>query len=184
MGRTVDAILTNKLTKQEILTLPKLLIKKQPLNTSGEQWNWQVNEIDEKFLDKYWKRDANWYSNELRSKKYDKIYNEAIIIGPDKNIRFFEANLIIISFDFKWFEFKINEEIRNKVTKDIITFSKILEAEKIVITYNIGSGETRQEKDGTNFGNLKNLIDSFIVTKRDFEILEQGSSDFIKPKIH
>ena len=172
MGTTVDAILTNKLTKQDILTLPNRLYEKRPLNRQDEHWDWQDKDIDERFLVDYWKRDSDWYINELNSKEYDKIYKDAIIWGPDNHIHFFEPNLTIISSDWKWISFKTDKVIKNKVTNDIIRLAEFLDADKIVMTYNIVSGETDQERDGTNYGDLTTLINVFTKTNRDFEIIE------------
>ena len=171
MGVQLEAFIKNTLTKKEILSLAKRLNKERPLAREKQNWKWQEEDIDEIFLEDYWKRDQDWYMGQLNAKKYDQIYKGAIIWGSDVHIHFYHPNLSIIGFMWKWSVFQRFPEVREKVEIDLKRLADFLGFNECILTSELSGGKCSQELEENARGDLSTLIECFDKENRKYELL-------------
>lgn len=171
MGRSVIGVISNTLSSEEIINLPEKLNRDKPLGINEESWCWEMEDISINFLEEYWARDEDWHVNELANKRYDRIYKYPSIESSSLSILFFERNLMCISLPVKYFPtFFENSGI--DIANSAIKLAKYFEQNTMVLTYDLGSGNTEYNKMVGDFGSLSNMVEAFKRTNRDFLRIE------------
>jgi hypothetical protein len=173
MGQSLIGIIPSDLTPEEILDLPGKLNNEKPLGIPGEDWHWEVPDMSVDFLRDYWTWDEQWYISEMQNQRYDKIYKYPSIetSGLQWRILFFEPKLISIEFPLKYSLLEDLQPIA-EVIDVAIRLAKFFKQNKMVLTYELGSGSTQEELTGADFGTISKAMESFRLTKRDFKLIE------------
>lgn len=175
MGQSLIGIISNKLTPEEIIDLPDKLNTDKPLGIPDEAWDWAIPHMSADFLRDYWKRDEQWYIDEVQNKRYDKIYKYPCIEtnGLLWRILFFEPKLISIGFPIKYSPWALEDlQPRIEIVNAAIRLVKFFGQDKMLLTYELGSGSTEEELKGSDFEDISNMIESFKLVERDFKIIE------------
>ena len=175
MGQSLIGIISSKLTPEEIVDLPDKLNRDKPLGIPDEAWDWEVPQMSVDFLRDYWKRNEQWYVDEIQNKRYDKIYKYPSIEtnGLLWRILFFEPKLISIDFPIKYSPWTLDDlQPRIEIVNTAIKLVKFFGQNKMLLTYELGSGSTKEEIKGIDFESISNMIESFRLAKRDFKLIE------------